>query len=96
MEKLADKIMLGLLFCLLFMIISYPIICITNEYLTGWGSKVNYCKIVPATHANQLIESEFELVGIRVWRITNPVLGIYPTAKEAFNTANEQGCLVKN
>lgn len=51
---------------------------------------VSYCTI-SATN-KQGYDTEYQLNGIKRWKISNKVIGIYPTASEAFNMAKSIDC----
>ena len=101
-DRVLNVILLGLLLPLLISVIILPIlylgICLTNETMNS-GNSISYCQIanagIPLDHPdNMLISSEYKLIGIKRWRFTNTVLGIYPSAKSALDAAHNMNCPV--
>ena len=72
----------------------YFTVCLLNENVFGFGKTVNYCVMEPTNKAGTLYSDEYKLIGIRRWQINNVVLGVYPTAKEAFEAATKLNCQV--
>lgn len=74
-------------------------ICSLNEFVIH-SNYISYCQIVnagvPLDNTNNMqISSEYKLMGIRNWRFTNTVVGIYPSAKSAFDAAQTMNCPVE-
>ena len=51
---------------------------------------VSYCTISPTN--SQGYDTEYKLNGIKRWKFSNKLIGIYPTASEAFNMAKSMNC----
>lgn len=88
------KFFISFPFVLMTLPIFYLAICFTNENIFGWGKNINYCVIEPTNKEGSLYSDEYKLIGIRRWQVTNIVLGIYPTASDAFNASKTFNCTV--
>lgn len=67
-------------------------ICLLNEHILGYGKNINYCVIKSLNDINP--NSEYQLIGIRRWQLTNKVLGVYPNAQSAWNAATQMNCQI--
>ena len=84
---------MGFCLCVLFgsmaFIMFYFAIAFFNEMIDA-DVAVSYCTISPTN--SQGYDTEYKLNGIKRWKFSNKLIGIYPTASEAFNMAKSMNC----